>query len=243
MKTTTAKSANRLAEAGLIEKHTNGTNRIQEAVELPAMKMENVEIHVVGRSPLIVHNWSAKAIRQMLDKQMKTAAKGRDKKDPFDDFKSSLYPVVGTDNFGIPAPSFKACAVSAANAVELKMTQMRQAFHVAHYVVPVFGVPLTDEQLTEWDREYIKDMKPYHAKGISMRMDVVRLESGVADLRFRAWYPKWSAVLEVEYNPTMISLAQLVNLFRAGGLGCGVGEWRPSSPQCRSGEYGRFDIK
>lgn len=217
-------------------------NRIQEAVELPPLVLDKVNIHVVGISPLIVHNWSEKAIRMMLDKQTGKASKGREKKDPFADFKSSLYPLSDGKGYGIPAPAFKACAVTAANSVELKMTQMRMAFHVSWFLVPIIGEPIT-KPATEWDKEYAKELKPFHAQGISMRMDVVRLESGVADLRFRAWYPRWSAELEVEYNKQMLSLAQLVNLFRAGGLGCGIGEWRPSSPQCRSGEFGRFEIK
>jgi hypothetical protein len=215
---------------------------VNKTVDLPEWKLEVCEIHIVGKSPLITHAWSEKAIKMMLDKQMGIASKGREKKDPFADFKGSLYPVVGdVMQFGMPAPAFKACSVTAANSVELKMTQMRQAFHVNFYTVPITGEPIT-KPLTDWDVRYKKELAPYHKLGISMRMDVVRLETGVADLRFRAWWPKWKAKLEVEYNPRMITLPQLVNLIRAGGEGCGVGEWRPSSPHCRSGEYGRFTI-
>lgn len=213
----------------------------KKAVDLPPLKLETVKIHIVGKTPLIVHNWSAKAIRMMLDKQMGIASAGREKKKPFEDFESSLYKLQDGKGFGIPAPAFKACAVTASKGVELVMTQMRQAFHVNWYTVPVFGENIT-KPITKEDRDYAKQLKPYHKQGISMRMDVVRLETGVADLRFRAWYPKWKCELEVEYNPTMISLQQLINLFRAGGLGCGVGEWRPSSPHCRSGEFGRFEV-
>lgn len=244
MKTITTGKRSTPSLDSVLSKNGNGDRRIQEEVQLPEIRMERVEITVVGKSPLIVHNWSSKAVRMMLDKQLKVPSKGREKRDPFEEFVSSLYPVPNTDpqQYGMSAPAFKACAVSAANAVDLKMTQMRQAFHVNTYTVPVIGKPIK-EPLTEWDSEYAKQLKPYHDLGWSMRMDVVRLDSGVADLRFRAWCPEWSATLEVEYNPSMISLPQLVNLFRSGGLGCGIGEWRPSSPKCRSGEYGRFDVK
>lgn len=232
-----------------------GGNRVQKllngkppevVVELPALELRQVTVQIKGISPLIVHNWSEKAIRQMLDKQTKTAVKGREPKNPFEDFRGSLYPlpkqfVTPEAGYGVPAPAFKAAAVTAANDIQLKMTEMRRAFHVTSYTVPIIGVPL-QSPVTEWDEKYSKELAPYHRQGISMRMDVVRLESGVADLRFRAWYPEWKASLNVEYNASIISLDQLFNLFRAAGYGCGICEWRPSAPQCRSGEFGRFSV-
>lgn len=224
---------------------SNGEKSVQQVVDLPEIKFNTVDICIEALSPLIVHNWSRKAIGMMLGKQLGEASPGRDKKNPFEDFKGSLYPceVDGKQRYGIPAPAFKACAVTAANAVELKMTQMRQAFHVCSYTVPIDAPPLADEHWTEWDRKHENELRPYHKLGIGMRMDVVRLQTGVADLRFRGWFPVWSCKLQVEFNPSMLSLPQLLNLFRAGGWGCGLGEWRPSSPECRSGEFGRFRLK
>lgn len=218
-------------------------------VELPEFKVEKVNIHVIGITPLIVHNWNKKAIDQMLGKHLGEASKGREKKVPLEDFAATLYPINPHETtngiprkFGCPAPAFKACAVSGANAVSLKMTQVKQAFHVSWYTVPIIAKPLTSP-VTEWDAKYAKELKPYHALGISMRMDVTRNDNGNPDLRFRAWFPEWEAELEVTYNPHALSLAQLLGLFRSGGFGCGIGEWRPSSPICRSGEFGRFEVR
>lgn len=216
---------------------------LAQTVDVPSLETRSVVIPIISKTPLIVHNWSTKATKMMLDKQMGIASKGREKKDPFADFLGSLYPILGGKGYGLPAPAFKACAVSAANSVELKMTQMKQAFHVQTYTVQVNSAPLAAEFKTEWDETYADKLKPFHALGIGMRMDIVRLESGVADLRFRGWWPKWECELEVEYNPRMLTLQQLINLFRAGGSGVGVGEWRPGAPMCRSGEHGRFDVK
>jgi hypothetical protein len=232
-------------KARQIKPATNGEQKpVQQVVDLPEIKFAEVQIQVIGKTPLIVHCWSQKAVGMMLGKQLGEASKGRAKKDPFEDFKGSLYPVMvnGKQRYGVPSPAFKACAVTASNDVELKMTTMRRAFHVSSYTVPIDAPPIK-EPITEWDKKYLKELKPYHALGISMRMDVVRLQTGVADLRFRGWFPEWSATLLVEYNPSMITLAQLLNLFRAGGWGGGICEWRPSAPECRSGEYGRFTLK
>jgi hypothetical protein len=233
MNTTEIPAVNRIKQ--------NGHQQLIDTVEIPKLEFRTVTIPINGKTPLIVHNWSAKAVRMMLDKQTGKASKGREKKDPFEDFKSSLYSLPDGAGYGLPAPAFKACAVSAANSVELKMTQMKQAFHVNHYTVPIIAKPIKSP-VTPEDNEYSDKLKPYHKLGISMRMDVVRLETGVADLRFRAWFPEWSVNLEVEYNPRMITLEQLMNLFESGGNGVGVGEWRPGAPNCRSGEYGRFTL-
>lgn len=215
---------------------------VAKMVKLPEWRLDVADIQIVGITPLITHAWSEKAKNKMLGKQLKEASEGRQKKDPFGDFVGALYPVEGDQmKFGMPAPSFKACAVTAANSVELKMTQMKLAFHVQFYTVEIVGEPIK-KPITEWDVKYKKELAPYHALGISMRMDVVRLDNGNADLCFRPWWPKWKATLEVQYNPRMLSLDQLVNLIRAGGEGAGIGEWRPSSPYCRSGEYGRFTV-
>lgn len=242
------KTKHRITETPTLPVLGNGRakEQVQEIVSLPKLDFRTVDIHVEGISPLIVHAWSAKAIKMMLDKQMKKAEKGREAKNPLEDFRGSLYTVPelkdGKKQWGVPAPAFKAAGVSAANVIELQMTKMRLAFHVQHYCVPILADPLPKELWTEYDHQYEKELKDEHAAGISMRMDLVRLETGVADIRFRACWPKWKAVLQVEYNAGVISLEQLLMLFDAAGYSCGVCEWRPSAPQCRSGEYGRFRV-
>lgn len=224
---------------------TNGTavaasNRLQHFVDLPKLEPKSVEINIVGKTPLIVHNWSSKALKMILDKHMGKAKEGKQPKDPFEEFKSSLYPLEDGSGYGMPAPAFKAAAVTAGNDVDMAMTMLRRAFHVSWYTVPIIGTAIKSPIRPE-DHEYAKQLKPYHALGISMRCDPVRNQTGVVDLRFRAWYPQWKATILVEYNPHVISLDQLVNLFRAAG-DAGIGEWRPSSPKCKSGEFGRFTV-
>jgi len=75
-----------------------------------------------------------------------------------------------------------------------------------------------------------------------MREDMVRLETGVADIRYRAGFPEWTANLTITYNASIISREQLLNLIEAAGYG-GVGEWRPSAPKCASGSFGCFRVK
>ena len=48
-----------------------------QQIQLPPLNIQAVQFTLVGDSPLIVHAWSEKAKRQMLDKQMKRATKAK----------------------------------------------------------------------------------------------------------------------------------------------------------------------
>lgn len=213
------------------------------AITIPKLDVQTIHVNIVGKSPLIVHAWNPKAVRMMLDKQTKTASKGREAKDPLSDLKGSLYYLPDKAGFGVPAPSFKAAIVSAANDVDMKMTEIKRGLHVNSYLVPIIAPPLAKEHWTEFDEQYKDKLTFEHEHGCQMRMDMVRLESGVADIRFRGCFPIWKAMLEVEFNQAVLSAEQVVNLISAAGYGCGIGEWRPSSPNVRSGEFGRFTVE
>jgi hypothetical protein len=60
---------------------------------------------------------------------------------------------------------------------------------------------------------------------------------GTADIRYRAEYPEWSAVVRVEFAPHMIDAASVVALVDAGGR-VGIGEWRPE----KGGIYGTYGV-
>ena len=63
----------------------------EKEVIIPAINIQTAVIKVVGDSPLIMHKWSEKAKKEMLDKQMKKAkTKGHDAKDPVRDFIDSM---------------------------------------------------------------------------------------------------------------------------------------------------------
>ena len=54
-----------------------------EVLTITALDIKEVPILIVGVTPLIVHAWSEKAKRMMLDAQMKTTkTKAKDLRDP-----------------------------------------------------------------------------------------------------------------------------------------------------------------
>src|SRR5438046_3403129 len=143
-----------------------------EEIQIPVIEVAVLEIPLVGDSPLIMHKWSEKAKKEILDKQMKVAKKGRDAKDPEKDFEECIYYLdEKKTRYGFPSVAFKCAAVSACRFTDgTKMTVARGAFHVEGELVEITG------------------SEP------KMREDMVRVGMGTADIRYRAEFSPWRAI-------------------------------------------------
>lgn len=184
-----------------------------QSIELPKLNIKRLELYLVGDSPLICHKWSAKAKKQMLDKQMKKAKQAKEAKDPERDYEESLYrhPDGG---FGFPAIAFKAAAVDACSHVDgVTKVAARGTFHIDCELVPIYGTP-------------------------SPREDMVKISMGTADIRYRGEFKEWWTKFILRFNENVLSAEQVVNLFNTAGFGIGVGEWRPQ----RDGSFGMFHV-
>lgn len=199
-------------------------------IELPALNIGLMEVTLVGDSPLIVHAWSSKAKREMLDKQMKAAKGAKEAKNPTKDFEDSMYRLAD-GGYGFPSVAFKAAAVTAGTSVAgITKVQARQAFHVLGEDADIKGA--FEGSLSRVNLVRIEGGKP------QMREDMVRVGMGTADLRYRAEFPDWWARILVRYNANVLSEAQILNLLNTGGFAVGVGEWRPE----KDGAYGMFHV-
>lgn len=210
---------------------TKTTN--EQVITIPALDIRTATVKIVGDSPLIMHKWSEKAKKEILDKQMKKAkSKGHDAKDPFTDFISSMYWLDGEPEnktpdgfaaaledgarFGFPSTAVKAAAVAAAYraGITKNMVSMNGAFHILGEFVEIHGEPV-------------------------MREDMVRVGMGVADIRYRGEFPEWWSSFTVRYNSAVLSLEQLINMINMGGFACGIGEWRAE----KGGTFGAFHVE
>lgn len=194
----------------------------ETAIKLSPIERQTIIIEIEGITPLIPHKWSEKARRMMREKQ--SGSKARAKHEPKDaeaEAHASLY-LLDDGRPGMPATAFKAATTAAARLYEgVTMTSLRSALFIkgegSEQLVPIIGEP-------------------------TLREDTPRNSGGTADLRYRYSLHPWSALLEVEFIPTIVDAESIVNLVDAGGNG-GVGDWRPSSPKSMTGTYGRYRVK
>lgn len=208
-----------------------------EVIEIRPIEIKKVTIRIVGDTPLIMHAWSEKAKRMMLEAQMGVAkGKKKEAKNPVDDFIRSMYwltpmPEDGTmesfeeaiengARFGLPVTAFKQAAISAAYRMGWSKDKMsmRGAFFID-----------SDEN----------GMIEIHSDTPEMREDMVKVGMGTADIRYRGEFKNWYTDLTISYNANgQYSLENIVNIINAGGYVCGVGEWRPE----RDGQNGMFHV-
>lgn len=193
------------------------------AIEIFRPETATIDIPIVGTSPLIMHAWSAKAKQMILDKQMGKPTPKKEPKNPDDDFNGARYiSAEGWD--GMPASALKAAMVGACRQVaNLNMTLAKRLFFVE-----------ADDPLQNLVRIYGEP---------EMRQDMVRLETGVADIRFRPQYWPWRAVVRVRFLSNMVSISSIVNLLALAGESEGIGEWRPSAPKSSTGTYGLWRVE
>lgn len=196
----------------------------EEPASFTLRRLERVvfEVPIQGTSPLIVNRWTEKAKAMLLAAQQTTARVKKGARDPVADYEASRYRL-DEERDGFPATSFKASIVHATRMFDKSITQV-----LVKQTVIVIGegseqlVPLTFGERT-------------------MREDTVRNASGVADLRYRAQYWPWSAVLRVRTIDGQFDHESVIALVDAAGIG-GVGEWRPTAPKSATGTYGCFEV-
>jgi len=184
------------------------------SIDLPVLNIQRIEVTLIGDTPLIMHKWSEKAKKEMLDKQMKKAKQAKEAKDPKRDFEDSIYKLDG-GKYGFPVIAFKAAAVTACTSIGgITKVAARQAFHI-------------DGEFAE-----IEGSEP------RMREDMVRVGMGTADIRFRGEFFPWFTTLSIAHNANVMSAEQILNMLNTAGFGVGIGEWRPE----KDGQYGRFHV-
>lgn len=195
-----------------------------------------MRVKIIGTSPIIYHKWNEKAIKMMLDKQMKKAQKGREVRDPDQEYIESFY-YDAKEQVAMPARNIKQAIVGSARFLQgIPMTILRGAVFVkgdANGFIPVLvkGKVVTKKEVIA----HTKDI----SEGGWKRQDMVTVGLGSADLRFRGQLEDWSIEILVEYDADLLSAEQVANLLQRAGFSQGLGEWRPE----RNGDNGTFTVE
>lgn len=212
--------------------------KTEELIEIRPLDIKKVNIRIVGDTPLIVHAWSEKAKRMMLEAQMKTTkTKAKEVRNPVDDFINSLYWLEGKPEESTEEAFMK--AVKNGAKFGFQVGAIKQAANSAAYrmgwVKNQMSLRGSYFLNTEWNEFFeIKGSVP------EMREDMVKIGMGSADLRYRGEFKNWYADLTLEYNASgNMTLEQILNCINCGGYTVGLGEWRPE----KDGTFGKFHVE
>lgn len=213
------KIKNRIAELEATPE-SNGQAKRAKSVSLVELNKGSIEVTIHGTSPLIVHAWGIKAQKMIEDKQQKKGKQPREAKNPQEEMESCFYRDADGD-YCVPAAAIKNAIVSAATSLDDKINFSQKKIKQALFVVG--------------DLLKLKASKPI------MRTDMVRVGgmSKSADVRYRPMFEKWSCTFPIEYNASVYSEAQIIQLIEIAGFAVGICEWRPE----RGGNFGRFSLK
>jgi len=194
----------------------------ENSLEISPIPAETLRVPILGTAPLIVHRFADKAKRQMLD-AMQGRKSPKEPKDPQQEYEAAFYRL--KDGVaGFPVIAFKQATIGAARfyGKDITMTALKQFMFFRG------EIGSDGQQLARIDGEP------------RMREDVVRVGRGGsgADLRYRPEFLEWSTVLEVTFVKSVITRGSVLSLIDAGGMGVGVGEWRPE----KDGAFGTYRV-
>ena len=193
-------------------------------------KIGVASIRIVGIAPYVQHKFSKKAREQMMAKQRQGDQAKKERKREAKDFeqvyKDAMH--VSCEGWiGIPAPSFRNAMISACRLVGFKMTHAKLSVFIEADGFDVDdGTPLV---------RIIGEPRVHES--------YVRNDTGVADIRWRPMWEKWSAVVRIRFDLNQFSAPDIVNLLARAGLQVGIGEGRPDSKNSAGMGWGIFEIE
>lgn len=191
----------------------------EATIQIDKIGAETIRVPILGTTPLIVHRFSEKAKRQMLD-NMQGRKSPKEPKNPDAEYQAAFYRLKD-GNPGFPVIAFKAATVGGARFYSgVTMTALKQ------FIFLQGEVGDDGRALCRIEGEP------------RMREDVVTVGRGGTDLRYRPEFPEWSTTLDVTYVTSALTRGSVLSLIDAGGMGVGVGEWRPE----KDGDFGTYRI-
>lgn len=214
MAKTSAKTSAKTKEAQNIEKSSS-----EVVVTLKPLNIQRMILTIQSISPMMQHQWSEKAKRQMREKGLGKKTKDREPRKPEEEAHNATY-FTPDGKYGIPLLALKAAVIGAAHKdIGIEKTLVRKAFFIIspnpELVIPIkCNPPVINEA-------------------------PVRVGAGAADLRYRPLFDSWEATIQIEFDADLLRTDDIVNLVDRAGFGVGICERRPE----KGGELGRFRVK
>lgn len=187
-------------------------------IQLKPIKPTKISFWIKGTSPIIQHAWGVKGPEMLKLTPQERRKLPKKRRNPEEEAKDATHRTEDGD-YGIPVTAFKASLITAAHKdIGLEKTLVRKSLFI----------PSNDpNSITKMECS-----EPF------IREDIVRVGTGVADLRYRPQFNEWRVNIIAEIDESMLTVDDLVNLVDRAGFSVGIGEWRPE----KGGDYGRYKM-
>ncbi len=186
------------------------------SVLIPDIQNQELEIDIVGRTPLLVKRFDEKTQQGIEDKQAGIASRKKEPRNPKEECeRARIKNDKGADC--VKAIWFKKGMAAMAGYFGIPRGNVEQGIYVLGDLLP------------------IKSQKPI------MNTARVRVGQGTmakTSLAYRPEFHGWTCKLRVGFDAAVITPHQVVSLLAHAGSKNGIGEWRPQ----KGGDYGRFDV-
>lgn len=202
----------------------------QREVIIKAPNFDSIGFKIIGVAPYVQLRFSQKARNTMRANmesgQRSKRGKAKGARNFEEEFPQAMYK--STEGwYGIPASSFRNAMISACRVVNFKMTLAKLSVFVeADGFDAEDGTPLV--------RIY-GEPEPYES--------LVRNATGVADIRVRAMWRDWNALVRVRWDADQFNVLDVTNLMARVGLQVGIGEGRPDSKASAGLGFGLFTLE
>ena len=200
-----------------------------QAVHITPPNMRTAVFRIEGTAPFVQLRFSAKVQRGLIDTMSEEGnprkKKNRSPRNYQEEYEGAMYEAPNAKR-GIPASAFRNAAISACRLVKFHMTLAKLSiFIVADTFDKLDGTPLV----------YIEGEPELH-------QGPVRNANGNLDIRTRAMWRKWGAMVKVRYDADQFNATDIANLMARVGQQVGIGEGRPDGREGAGMGWGLFDI-
>lgn len=211
---------------------TKKETKIDEAVHIKAPNIQNAEVWILGRSPLVIHKFSRKAREAIRAKQEAGSLANKGKRKESKDFKACFEEarhrsLEGWD--GVPASAFRCACISACRLVGFKMSLAKLSLFI---------------EADGWDADEGTPLVKIIGGEPRMLESMVRI-GGIqktVDIAVRPQWLEWGCRLRVRFDGDQFSASDVANLISRAGAQVGICEGRPDSTSSAGMGWGTFEI-
>lgn len=182
-----------------------------------------LRVRLVGVAPLLMHSGRLADPLDPAAKELQRLTRKRDKRDADHEriMRVEWYGGLWTDDGRpcLPAEAVEAAFVRAARTRKLGPAAAAGLVCPRNAILEHDGPPDIDGLWAD----------------ARFRLRVPVQVAGRRTMRTRPRFPRWSAAIELEFLPSLLDIAQVLELLRIAGDQVGLGDWRP--------RFGRFRVE